>query len=68
MNKTPFKYRSVGVDNSKKSREQFSKDRLYDAKHVRKLLEEQEKTLEARGEEVRRRFKQAEIAIKESEK
>lgn len=33
----------------KKSREQFLKDRLYDAKHVRKLLEEQEKTLEARG-------------------
>lgn len=68
MDETTFKYRSVGADNSKKSREQFLKDRLYDAKHVYKLLDEQEKVIKARGEEVRRRFNQTEILIKESDK
>lgn len=68
MDKKSFKYRSIGVDNSKKSYAQFLKDRLYDANHVCKLLDEQEKVIRARGEDIKRRFKHAEeILNKESD-
>lgn len=45
-----------------------SKKMINDAKHARKLLYEQEKVINARVEEIRRRFKQAEMEIKEREK
>ena len=46
----------------------ISKKRINDAKHVRKVLDTQEKVIDAKGEEIRRRFKQAEMEIKEREK
>lgn len=46
----------------------ISKKMINDAKHARKLLDEQEKVIDARSEEIRRRFKQAEMEIKEREK
>lgn len=45
-----------------------SKKRINNSDHVRKLLDEQEKVIDARVEEIRRRFKQAEMEIKEREK
>ena len=46
----------------------ISKKKIDDAKHVCKVLGEQEKVIDAKGEEIRRRFKQAEMEIKEREK
>ena len=46
----------------------ISKKKIDDAKHVRKVLGKQEKVIDAKGEEIRRRFTQAEMEIKEREK
>ena len=56
-----FEYRSIDVDNSKKSREQYLRDRLFDAEHARRILGKQEALYKARGVEVDRHFQNAEI-------
>lgn len=56
-----FKYRSIDADNSKKSREQYLRDRLFDAEHARRILGKQEALYKARGAEVDRHFQNAEI-------